>query len=139
MQEIFQVPEKLKAMLDLLDRQRLSLERVEKALEETNRGEKHPMVDAKLTTAMRDLSNAYATLGREYRNWLGHVKTNLDNLSLGRKMQVMVQFVQDLPLGNRREIYQVLGTLESKRPDCINLTITDKFAQPEKVSDADDE
>lgn len=139
MKEIFQVPEKLKAMLDLLDRQRESLERAERAIAEQNRGEKYQLVDAKLTTAMRDISNAYATLGREYRNWLGHVKTNLDNMSLGRKMQVMVQFVQDLPLGNRREIYQILGTLESKRPDCINLRITDEFAQPLEAPDADDE
>lgn len=138
MQEIFQVPEKLKAMLDLLDRQRKALEKVEAGLEETNRGQKYPMVDAKLTVAMRDLSNAYATLGREYRNWLGHVKTNLDSLSLGRKMQVMVQFVQDLPLGNRREIYQILGTLEAKRPDCITLTVTDQFAQPEEHRDGDE-
>jgi hypothetical protein len=132
MQEIFQVPEKLKAMLDLLDRQREALEKAERAVRELNSGEKHKFVDAKLTTAMRDISNAYATLGREYRNWLGHIKTNLDSLSLGRKMQVMVQFVQDLPLGNRREIYQILSTLESKRPDCITLEVTDQFAQPEE-------
>lgn len=138
MQEIFQVPEKLKAMLDLLDAQRESLTRVQAAVDAVNRGEKHQAVDTKLAVAMRDISNAYATLGREYRNWLGHVKTNLDNLSLGRKMQVMVQFVQDLPLGNRRDVYQVLAGLENKRPDCISLVVTDQFAQPSETSDVDE-
>lgn len=137
MQEIFQVPEKLKAMLDLLDMQRLELEKHALAAKELNAGETHKFLDSKLNTALRDISNAYATLGREYRSWLGHVKTNLDSLSLGRKMQVMVQFVQDLPLGNRREIYTILGGLEAKRPDRIELTITDQFARPSVTPDGE--
>ena len=137
MTEIFQVPEKLKAMLDLLDMQRLELEKHALAAKELNAGETHKFLDSKLNTALRDISNAYATLGREYRSWLGHVKTNLDSLSLGRKMQVMVQFVQDLPLGNRREIYTILGGLEAKRPDRIELTITDQFARPSVTPDGE--
>lgn len=139
MKEVFTVPEKLKDMLDLLEEQQVELAKAVRAAREQNDGEKHKFVDPKLSLALKDLASGYATLAREYRNWMGHMKTSLDRLSVGRKMQVMVNFVQDLPLGNRRDIYQVLARLESERSDRITLTVTDDFAQPELSRERDAE
>lgn len=138
MVEVFQVPEKLRAMLDLLERQQDTLTTMLARDEKLRAGGQTWAYDGKLNKSIAELAGAYSTLAREYRNWLGHIKTNLDSLTLGRKMQVMVQFAQDLPVGNRRDLYSVLAGLESKRPDGFEITITDKFAKssPEDPNDA---
>lgn len=122
MKEIFLVPDKLKSMLAVLERQQALLEAAQTAEPVSQEG--RPWIDPKLNKAVSELAGAYSTLAREYRNWLGHVKTNLDALSLGRKIQVMVQFTQDLALGNRRDLYEALARLESERPDGIKLNLT---------------
>ena len=137
MKEIFTVPEKLKDMLDLLEEQQVELAAAVRAGREQNKGEKNKFIDPKLSMALKDLATGYSTLAREYRNWLGHMKTSLDRLSVGRKIQVMVQFVQDLPLGNRRDVYQVLAKLEAERADRIDLVVSDRFAQPEVTRERD--
>lgn len=129
MVEIFQVPEKLKSMLDLLERQQDTLTQMLDRDERLRDEGRTWAYDSKLNKSIAELAGAYSTLAREYRNWLGHIKTNLDSMTLGRKMQVMVQFTQDLPIGNRRELYAVLAGLEAARPDGFEMTISDKFAQ----------
>lgn len=131
MVEVFQVPEKLRSMLALLERQQDTLTSMLARDEKIREDGKTWAYDGKLNKSIAELAGAYSTLAREYRNWLGHIKTNLDSLTLGRKLQVMVQFAQDLPIGNRRDLYKVLANLEAQRPDGFDITVTDKFAQPQ--------
>ncbi len=80
--------------------------------------------------ALKELTIAYTTLGKELRQWSGHIKTNLDTMSPARKAQVMVQFVLDQPLSARRDIYQVLARREADRPDGLGIALVDRFAGP---------
>lgn len=87
-------------------------------------------VDPKLTKAYNDVVQAAGKLGTEIRQWAGHTQTNLDKMTSSQKVRVMLRFCQDLPLSDRKSVYDELRILETARPDGLGLEITDRFASP---------
>lgn len=134
MKELFAVPDELHKMMELIATQRSRLEadmglgpNAVPGMQAKGGPNKDQIYCAK------ELAAAYATLGKELRQWSGHLKSSLDSMTPARKAQVMVQFIQDCPLGIRRDLYAVLATLEGKRPDGLKLSVSDPFGTPAQV------
>src|SRR5688500_13474148 len=122
----FEFPAELQAAADLCARLRA---RLEADMDAGLKGPDHAKAPLKEHAVMlRELSSAMTTLGKEIRQWDGHVRTNLDSLTPARKAQVFIRFAQDLPLSGRRELYQVLAGLEKDRPDGLGVVVTDRFS-----------
>ena len=74
--------------------------------------------------ALEKLSVAQAKLGAEMRQWAGHQKSSMDKMPPAQKARVVLQFIQtELPLGPRRDLYEVLCREEAKRVDGLPLSI----------------
>lgn len=87
----------------------------------------------------KELAAATSVLGREARQWAGHIRSSMDKMSPAQKARVVVQFIQnELPLGARRDLYLVLAKLESERPDGLTLDVHDKFSTNPKQVTADE-
>ena len=121
---LFHLPDEIEALLKLIAENRVRLER-DMNVGLAAKGGPNPVH----ISALKELATAMSTLGREARQWAGHIKSSMDKMSPAQKARVVVQFVQnELPLGARRDLYAVLAKLESERPDGLTLTILDKFS-----------
>lgn len=73
---------------------------------------------------LEKLAVAQAKLGAEMRQWAGHQKSSMDKMPPAQKARVVLQFIQtELPLGPRRDLYEVLCREEAKRVDSLPLSI----------------
>lgn len=123
----FEFPAELQATADLCARLRARLETdMDRGLKGGDDNSKAPLKEH--AAMLRELATATVTLGKEVRAWSGHTRTQLDTMSPAKKAQVVLRFVQDLPLSGRRDFYEVLSRLEADRPDGLTLQLTDRFA-----------
>lgn len=119
MKDFLELPDELSKMLAILAEQRRRLEADMNAGMAKNAGPNKDHI-----YAAKELAKAMSDLGHEMRMWAGHIKTNMDKMTPARKAQVVIQFVQgELPVGQRRDLYEVLAKMEADRPDGIKLSI----------------
>jgi hypothetical protein len=132
---LFHLPDEIEALLKLIAENRARLER-DMNVGLAAKGGPNPVH----ISALKDLSTAMSTLGKEARQWAGHTKSSLDKMSPAQKARVVVQFIQnELPRGARRELYEVLVKHEGERPDGLTLTVVDKFTKPSTTPVQSDE
>lgn len=116
MNEYLKIPGHLREMLADIENARLQVGRQQK---KQFRGD-----NARLLV---NLATASARIAGELRQWAGKIDTEMDKMSPAQKAQVMIQFVQSLPLSARRDVYHVMAGLETERPDGLRLTLKDRF------------
>lgn len=127
MKEFIGFPEELQKLADLIAEQRRRLEADMNAGLAAKGGPNKDHI-----YAVKELAKAMSDLGKEMRQWSGHIKTNLDAMSPARKAQVVIQFIQsELPVGARRDLYEALARMEIARPDSVALQVAAAPAQVE--------
>lgn len=129
MKELFQLPDELQATFELLvlTRRRLQEDmtgvRADGSKDPSNMAAKGGFNPAHLA-GLEKLAVAQTKLGTEMRQWSGHQKSSLDKMPPAQKARVVVQFIQtELPMGARRELYEVLVKEEAKRTHSDSLPL----------------
>ncbi len=120
MKEYLECPTFLRKLLQDLELARLVLAR--SFADEDSWSPKHAEALKSLTTGAKQLSS-------ELRAWGGKTKSELDKMTPAMKTRVMIQFIQGLPISNRRDTYRVLAGLEKERPDGLTLAVKDRFEE----------
>ena len=119
MKELFSFPDELAATFALLKTIRERLEQDMSA----GLAPKGGFNPAHLA-GLEKLTVAQTKLGAEIRQWAGHQKSSMDKMPPAQKARVVLQFIQtELPLGPRRDLYEVLCREEAKRVDGLPLSI----------------
>lgn len=73
--------------------------------------------DAGLARQLSEISKTSVSMGKEMRAWVGKVTEVVDSLSLEDKIQVSLNLLQELGLGDRLKVYNHLRQLELDRTD----------------------
>ncbi len=119
MKELFSFPDELKATFELLSTCRKRLEQDMHAGLAPKGG-----FNKDHLAGLEKLAVAQTKLGAEMRQWSGHQKSSLDKMPPAQKARVVLQFIQtEMPMGARRELYEVLARAEADRPDSVPFTL----------------
>lgn len=79
--------------------------------------------DSKVADAANKLAASISALSREGRAWHGKVEKSISDMSLKDRMDVAVQFIQRLSLGDRKKLYDRLESEECGRKDRVRIIV----------------
>lgn len=97
------VPEKLEAMLAMIDTARESLRIILAS----------GSIDRQLVDSVSKLASAHANLSRESLRWADKLRKQAGSASLEDRKAGVIGFISKLPLGERQSIYEALIEFES--------------------------
>jgi hypothetical protein len=109
--EIERVPQHLTRCLGMLERWEA---RVSNELDSVDEGH---APDAGLARQLAEISKTSTSMGKEMRAWVGKVTEVVEKLSLEDKINVSLNLLQELSLGDRLKTYNHLRQLEMNRAD----------------------
>lgn len=109
-------PQKIEAMLSVLETVRTS---VEQQLQSHD-----AKIQIEAANAANKLATSYVGLSRECMRWVDKLKKNASSASLQERIAGVHGFIQNLGLGDRRELYVALSAAEADRHgDAVKLVV----------------